>query len=306
MAAYSYDEWGKCTVVPLVADDEGHAVDSPLHVAYVNPFRYRGYQYDEESGLYYLQSRYYDPQTGRFLNADGQITTGSDLAGMNLFAYCSNNPVNMTDSSGHFPFLAITAIIGAVVGAVVGGIVAAKTDNNIWAGIGIGAAGGALLGLGIGAGLAMISGASAGALATTGEVMAGLSTAVSTQINNITQAVSKAVPAVNNAASKASSAVGKGYNSFKQLKAAIGPAGEGNEWHHIVEQSQIVKSGFTPQMINNINNIVSISQNTHRAISGYYSSIQGFSEGLRVRDWLAGQSFQSQYEFGLGVIKLFE
>ena len=262
-------------------------------MAAINPLRYRGYYYDSETGFYSLQSRYYDPTTGRFLNADATLNPGTGLVGMNLFAYCNNNPVNMTDSTGHFPFLAITAIAGAVIGAVAGGIIAAKTGHNVWAGIGLGAAGGALLGLGIGAGLAMISGASAGVLATTGEVMAGLSTVASTQINNITQAVSKAAPAVTNAASKASSAVGKGYNSFKQLKAAIGPAGEGNEWHHIVEQSQIAKSGFTPQMINNINNIVSISQNTHRAISGYYSSIQSFSEGMRVRDWLAGQSFQS-------------
>jgi RHS repeat-associated protein len=183
VAAYSYDEWGKCTVVPLVADDEGHAVDSPLHVAYVNPFRYRGYQYDEESGLYYLQSRYYDPQTGRFLNADGQITTGSDLAGMNLFAYCSNNPVNMTDSSGHFPFLAITAIIGAVVGAVVGGIVAAKTDNNIWAGIGMGAAVGGLIGLGAGAAAGLLLAGSA--TASTAAVLTGATTLVNQAGNSM-------------------------------------------------------------------------------------------------------------------------
>ena len=166
-----------------MADDEGHAVDSPLHVAYVNPFRYRGYQYDEESGLYYLQSRYYDPQTGRFLNADGQITTGSDLAGMNLFAYCSNNPVNMTDSSGHFPFLAITAIIGAVVGAVVGGIVAAKTDNNIWAGIGMGAAVGGLIGLGAGAAAGLLLAGSA--TASTAAVLTGATTLVNQAGNSM-------------------------------------------------------------------------------------------------------------------------
>ena len=60
-----------------------------------NPFRYRGYCYDEETGWYYLQSRYYDPVTGRFLNADSQINPG--VLGTNLFAYCENNPVNMSD-----------------------------------------------------------------------------------------------------------------------------------------------------------------------------------------------------------------
>ncbi len=65
----------------------------------LNPFRYRGYYYDVETGLYYLQSRYYNPEWGRFLNADNQLSTG-DLIGMNLFAYCGNNPVNRIDPSG--------------------------------------------------------------------------------------------------------------------------------------------------------------------------------------------------------------
>lgn len=65
---------------------------------------------------------------------------------------------------------------------------------------------------------------------------------------------------------------GKGFDSFRQLKKGIGSPGAGNEWHHIVEQSQIVKSGFNPHMIQNTNNIVSVGKTTHRAISGYYSA----------------------------------
>ena len=90
-----------------------------------------------------------------------------------------------------------------------------------------------------------------------------------------------------------------------QLKNEIGSPGTGNEWHHIVEQSQIAKSGFSPQMIQNTNNIMSISKTTHRAISGYYSSVQPFTDGMIVRNWLAGQSFSAQYEFGINVIKMF-
>ena len=60
--------------------------------------------YAEETGLYYLQSRYYNPATGRFLNADGQISgVGGDIRGYNQFAYCFNNPVNLTDSTGDWP-----------------------------------------------------------------------------------------------------------------------------------------------------------------------------------------------------------
>ena len=97
----------------------------------------------------------------------------------------------------------------------------------------------------------------------------------------------------------------RGFETFDQLKKEIGSPGEGKEWHHIVEQCQMKKSGFTTQMIQNTGNIISISKGTHRAISGYYSSIQPFTGGVTVRNWLAGQSFEAQYEFGLNVIQMF-
>ena len=85
---YTYDAWGKVlSITGNMADTLGQQ----------NPFRYRGYYYDSETQFYYLNSRYYDPEVGRFINADGQLTTGSDLSGMNLFAYCGNNPVIRTD-----------------------------------------------------------------------------------------------------------------------------------------------------------------------------------------------------------------
>ena len=98
---------------------------------------------------------------------------------------------------------------------------------------------------------------------------------------------------------------GKGFDTYSQLKNEIGSPGLGNEWHHIVEQSQITKSGFSPQMIQNTNNVISINKSAHRAISGYYSSVQPFTNGMIVRNWLAGQSFGAQYEFGINVIKMF-
>ena len=68
----------------------------------INPLRYRGYYYDSETGMYYLQSRYYDPETGRFINVDGLVSTGGFL-GFNMFAYCKNNPVMLSDPSGCKP-----------------------------------------------------------------------------------------------------------------------------------------------------------------------------------------------------------
>ena len=70
----------------------------------LNPLTYRGYVYDHETGLYYLQSRYYNPVIKRFISADGQIAgVGGDVSGYDLYEYCFNNPVNMYDSTGNWP-----------------------------------------------------------------------------------------------------------------------------------------------------------------------------------------------------------
>ena len=90
LVEYQYDAWSKVTV----------ASGSNANLAAKNPFRYRGYYYDSETGFYYLQSRYYDPQTGRFLNADAYADTGDTVLSTNMFAYCENNPVNGVDPSG--------------------------------------------------------------------------------------------------------------------------------------------------------------------------------------------------------------
>ena len=94
VARYSYDAWGKCTVT----NASGYTVGEK------NPFRYRGYYYDTETGLYYLNSRYYSPEFGRFISADNAISnSGKSVNGYNLFAYCFNNPVNMDDQAGNWP-----------------------------------------------------------------------------------------------------------------------------------------------------------------------------------------------------------
>ena len=89
-AAYTYDAWGKL-------------LTSAGDMADVNPLRYRGYFYDTETGLYYLQSRYYDPEVGRWINIDNveYLGTEDELISYNLFTYCLNNPVNRTDENGN-------------------------------------------------------------------------------------------------------------------------------------------------------------------------------------------------------------
>ena len=113
-SSYVYDAWGN--ILSMSGD-----------LAELNPLRYRGYVYDQETGFYYLQSRYYDPAVGRFLNADSVISyAGHSMLGCNVFAYCFNNPVSMSDDSAHWPKLssktissAISALVEAVVTVVV-------------------------------------------------------------------------------------------------------------------------------------------------------------------------------------------
>ena len=99
VARYGYDAWGKLL---SVKDGSGNVLTpttNSTHIGILNPFRYRGYFYDDESGLYYLNSRYYDPQTGRFVNSDS-ILVLDNLLGTNLYAYCANDPVNNIDANG--------------------------------------------------------------------------------------------------------------------------------------------------------------------------------------------------------------
>lgn len=97
---YAYDAWGNFEATYNVTNS------LLVRVANETPFRYRGYQYDTETGLYYLNSRYYDAKIGRFINADSVIGgVGSSILGYNTFAYCFNNPTNMTDGFGRWPSL---------------------------------------------------------------------------------------------------------------------------------------------------------------------------------------------------------
>ena len=107
-ATYTYDAWGN------ILSQSGS-------MASTNPLRYRGYYYDSETGFYYLQSRYYDPATRRFINADVYSSTDtSDAVSCNMFAYCNNNPVNDRDDDGQLSWLAKIAIGVAAIAVGVG------------------------------------------------------------------------------------------------------------------------------------------------------------------------------------------
>ena len=122
---YNYDAWGNHRIGnarnELIYDSATGVIAAGYenHIAILNPIRYRGYYYDTETGLYYLQSRYYDATLCRFLNRDNvNYLEPESIHGLNLYAYCNNNPVMFADPSGHSVILAM--LIGAGIGLVIG------------------------------------------------------------------------------------------------------------------------------------------------------------------------------------------
>ena len=148
VARYFYDAWGNHAVV----DNNGAEITDTESVAHLNPFRYRSYYYDIETKLYFLKTRYYDPEIGRFMTIDGiEYLDPETINGLNLYAYCGNNPVMHVDENGtdwwHW-------LIGAVI------VVAAVALSVVTAGIATpisAALGGGMLG-------AIVGGAVAGAV----------------------------------------------------------------------------------------------------------------------------------------------
>ena len=118
VASYAYDAWG-------------NILSSSGSKAEINPLRYRGYYYDTETGFYYLQSRYYDPVTHRFINADSYSSTGQGIIGYNMFAYCNNSPVIQADHTGEFGLLTlVSAVVSAAVNVATTYIAAKATGQE--------------------------------------------------------------------------------------------------------------------------------------------------------------------------------
>ena len=120
MVNYTYDSWGKLVSV-------SGSMTSTLGAK--NPFRYRGYYYDTETGFYYLTTRYYDPATCRFINVDRYISTAQGHAGYNMFSYCNNNPIKLCDSTGSLAGLIALGVIG--VAGIVGLIWGLCSDEKL-------------------------------------------------------------------------------------------------------------------------------------------------------------------------------
>ena len=176
-ALYVYDAWGNHKVY-----DQNRAENaSQSFIGNVNPFRYRGYYFDSDTGLYYLRARYYDPEIGQFISPDDVSYMDFEaIGGLNLYAYCNYNPVMYSDPSGH-SVLAVGLLllgigVGAAIGAtanVVGQYISNGGWNNFnWASLGwnmiIGAVAGALTMSTLGAGSMILANGALGAIGSVG------------------------------------------------------------------------------------------------------------------------------------------
>ena len=184
MVRYGYDAWGN----HIVQNPDGSVNISAEFIGNINPYRYRSYYFDTETDLYYLQSRYYDPEIGRFISQDEvSYLDPETINGLNLYAYCLNNPVNYYDPDGNWSmpnwlkwviggvvivglgiataftggaagvilgaafYGALTgAVSGALVSGVIGGISSAISGDGFWSGFADGAADGFMSGAIIG------------------------------------------------------------------------------------------------------------------------------------------------------------
>ena len=129
---YEYGSWGKIT---SIKDANGNEITSSTHIGKINPYKYRSYRYDEETGLYYLNSRYYNPEWGRFINADGYVETPTgSLLSLNMYIYCENNPINMIDEDGNVALTSVGTTVGGVIAIVMKAIVYVESALMVAAG----------------------------------------------------------------------------------------------------------------------------------------------------------------------------
>ena len=223
VVAYTYDAWGN------ILTTTGSMADS---LGYTNPFRYRGYFYDTETGLYYVSSRYYDPEAGRFINADDTDYIGADgsVLSYNLFAYCMNDPVNRFDVDGNWSLPNWAKIaIGAVALAGAVALTVATGGGAVAVAVGIAkVVGSVAVSTAVSAGVGYLSNGKQGAIdgACNGFMFGSLSACGGAALKYVSSAANKASVATSLSEPKTVANTITGYTKHG-LNQAIGRNGVG-------------------------------------------------------------------------------
>ena len=253
VVSYKYNSWGKTvSITGTLAATVGQK----------NPFRYRGYYFDAESGMYYLQSRYYDPEIRRFISADDVttvITVNAGLNYQNLYTYCSNEPIGRYDENGYFslPNWAKVAI-GAVTTVAAVGVTVATGGFvlPVIASVAVSTA--------VGTGIGYITGGKSGALdgAADGFMWGG--------IGSFTGSTIEAVSTVHEYRGC--------IDTYRNLRKEY--RGSGKEVHHIIEQ-RIYKDALLKSTLKEMPSIA-LDKTTHRVYTNAWR--QEMAYGTRYRD----------------------
>jgi RHS repeat-associated protein len=270
---YKYDAFG----APTFYDANWNQIN---YSTFNNRFLFTGREYAAATAngynagfkFYEYRARAYNAALGRFMSEDPKLFDAGDY---NVFRYCHNDPLDLTDPMGlESPAWAQAIIPGQI-----------EWDNavaNFQAGN---------------------YGSAAGWAATmvAQQYLAVATLGTSTRAQQSFQAARIAM-----AEQQAASTAGRAFSSFSAFKQALGPAGVGQQWHHIVEQNPRNLAQFGNQAIHNTNNLVRLPTEVHQQISGYYSSKQAFTGGQTVREWLSRQPFETQRGFGQRIIQQYQ
>ncbi len=220
VASYNYGAWGNYSVHGA----DGKKTTDPTFIGHINPLRYRGYYYDRETRLYYLQSRYYDFANCRFINADGLLSV-TGFIDSNLFVYCSNNPINRDDETGES--WKDVAMCGLIVAGI--GLLALATIST---------GGGALLLAGAGISVAAATTMATAAVAT--GIAATATSILCSSLGNGSGGANKNKPNGKKTSGKSNNgSPGKDYTKARSNKQA-------NEWakRFGYENAEVLKSDY--------------------------------------------------------------
>jgi RHS repeat-associated protein len=271
--------------------------------------RFTGQVFDAESGLYYYNARYYDPELGRFIQPDDTISDYGNPQSYNRYSYCVNDPLRYTDPTGHDDQDNYTASSGRQ-----------ELQADDPDAMRVVQSGRQLAGGEVALAKTVISMTPAGTAISAGEVYTGKDGYSSGQLTTgqrVTAGVMVGVPGVLKVAGKfakageaavaaddaaktvwGASTASQGFKTFDELKKVIGSAGEGNQWHHIVEQNQFNIDKFGAETIHNVDNVIAISAELNQKLNGFYAKPNAMLGGIAPREWLKDKTLAQNYAFG--------